>query len=126
MPAAGAVDDSVRMSHHEDCDGLDRVAGHRPDRLGEDDPPATPRTTPRIPAPRRPRRPGLRRDILRDLRPDGVGVLDAFVRCPQCDDIASVAWRSSAAGAFGAVEHAKVHCIRGHWFLLPAAWLTPA
>jgi hypothetical protein len=111
------------MSQPEDCDGLDRVV--EPSRRPVDEP-TDPPAGPRLPAPRRAGRPELGRDILRDLRPDGFAVHDLFVRCPECGDIAAITWRSSPRGAFGAVAHAKVHCLRGHWFLLPAAWLTPA
>ena len=48
------------------------------------------------------------------------------VRCPECDGVATVEWRSTAAGTNGPVEHLKVRCITGHWFLMPAAWLTEA
>jgi hypothetical protein len=48
------------------------------------------------------------------------------VRCPECDGLATVEWRSSAAGTNGPVEHLKVRCSDGHWFLMPAAWLTAA
>lgn len=50
-----------------------------------------------------------------------------FVRCPECDGIASVEWRSTArAEGGGPVGHAKVRCITGHWFLVPTAWLVAA
>ena len=49
-----------------------------------------------------------------------------IVRCPECDGAATIEWRSSAAGTNGPVEHVKVRCASGHWFLMPAAWLTEA
>jgi hypothetical protein len=45
------------------------------------------------------------------------------VVCPECGARAGVEWRSVRASTSGPVEHVKVRCPDGHWFLLPAAWL---
>ena len=47
------------------------------------------------------------------------------VSCPECAGPATVEWRS-LRGTNGKVEHAKVRCPRGHWFLMPASWLVQA
>jgi hypothetical protein len=66
-------------------------------------------------------------DLGRGNRVDASASDVVFVRCPECDSIASVEWRSTAAATGGGpVGHAKVRCITGHWFLLPTAWLTAA
>jgi hypothetical protein len=44
-----------------------------------------------------------------------------LVVCPECGDPAAVTWRAEAPGP---AEHAKVHCVRRHWFLLPTEQLT--
>jgi hypothetical protein len=59
-----------------------------------------------------------------DLTVIGQPLGDDVVRCPECDGVATIEWRSTAAGTNGPVEHVKVRCITGHWFLMPAAWLT--
>jgi hypothetical protein len=46
--------------------------------------------------------------------------------CPQCGALAEVRWRDVAESTDGPVEHAKVVCVRRHWFLLPVAWLERA
>jgi hypothetical protein len=46
--------------------------------------------------------------------------------CPQCTQPAEVQWRDVLAGTDGPVEHAKVLCVRRHWFLLPTAMLGSA
>ena len=46
--------------------------------------------------------------------------------CPQCSEPAEVQWRAVLASTGGPVEHAKVLCVRRHWFLLPTAMLTSA
>jgi hypothetical protein len=45
------------------------------------------------------------------------------VVCPECGRRAIVEWRSVRASTSGPVEHVKVRCPEGHWFLMPAAWL---
>lgn len=101
----------VGMQHHDspchDCD-VDEPAR-----------PAPARPTP-LPLP-------TQADLRRGNRVDAVASDVVFVRCPECDSIASVEWRSTAAAVGGGpVGHAKVRCITGHWFLLPTAWLTAA
>ena len=43
--------------------------------------------------------------------------------CPECGALAEVQWRAVMEGTDGPVEHAKVSCVRRHWFLLPVACL---
>jgi hypothetical protein len=43
--------------------------------------------------------------------------------CPECGALAEVQWRAVMEGTDGPVEHAKVSCVRRHWFLLPIASL---
>jgi hypothetical protein len=53
------------------------------------------------------------------------GVADeaGTVVCPECGHRATVEWRSVRGSTSGPVEHVKVRCPDGHWFLMPAAWL---
>ncbi len=44
-----------------------------------------------------------------------------LVVCPECGDLATVSWRTNVASM---AEHAKVHCLRRHWFLLPSERLV--
>ena len=44
--------------------------------------------------------------------------------CPDCDALAEVVWRATLESTDGPVEHAKVGCVNGHWFLLPTAGLS--
>lgn len=46
--------------------------------------------------------------------------------CPECGAIADVQWRAVLESTDGPVEHAKVSCVRQHWFLLPVARLERA
>jgi hypothetical protein len=39
--------------------------------------------------------------------------------CPQCGELTEVLWRDVVESTHGPIEHAKVLCIRRHWFLLP-------
>jgi hypothetical protein len=48
-----------------------------------------------------------------------------YVRCPECDGPSIVEWRATLDGTDGPVEHVKVRCGSGHWFLMPAAGLRP-
>jgi hypothetical protein len=43
--------------------------------------------------------------------------------CPECGALAEVQWRAVADSTDGPVEHAKISCVRRHWFLLPVALL---
>jgi hypothetical protein len=44
--------------------------------------------------------------------------------CPECGLIAEVLDRFVLEGTQGPVEHARIRCIAGHWFLLRSASLT--
>jgi hypothetical protein len=44
--------------------------------------------------------------------------------CPHCGSIAEVLERPVLESTDGPVEHARIRCIAGHWFLLRAASLT--
>jgi hypothetical protein len=41
--------------------------------------------------------------------------------CPECAAPAEIQWRAVLASTDGPVEHAKILCVRRHWFLLPIA-----
>ena len=43
--------------------------------------------------------------------------------CPECGALAEVQWRAVAESTDGPVEHARISCVRRHWFLLPVASL---
>jgi hypothetical protein len=43
--------------------------------------------------------------------------------CPECGALAEVQLRAVVESTDGPVEHAKVVCVRRHWFLLPVARL---
>jgi hypothetical protein len=46
--------------------------------------------------------------------------------CPECGELAQVQDRAVLESTSGPVEHAKVMCVRRHWFLLPVDQLrTP-
>jgi hypothetical protein len=40
--------------------------------------------------------------------------------CPQCGQPATVQWRALLDSTDGPFEHARVDCLAGHWFLMPA------
>jgi hypothetical protein len=44
--------------------------------------------------------------------------------CPECNELAEVQWRAVMESTDGPVEHAKVVCVRRHWFLLPVSHLV--
>ncbi|MBD8868587.1 hypothetical protein [Nocardioides donggukensis] len=46
--------------------------------------------------------------------------------CPECHDPAEVQWRAVLESTDGPVEHARIQCLRRHWFLLPVATLAAA
>jgi len=46
--------------------------------------------------------------------------------CPECGGLAEVQWRDVADSTDGPIEHAKIRCVRRHWFLLPVAYLERA
>ena len=41
--------------------------------------------------------------------------------CPACGHEARVVWRAVLESTDGPIEHRKVRCGQGHWFLLPVA-----
>ena len=43
--------------------------------------------------------------------------------CPECGETARVEWRCVLESTDGPIEHAKVRCEHGHWFLLPVSML---
>jgi hypothetical protein len=43
--------------------------------------------------------------------------------CPECGELAEVEWRAVLDSTDGPVEHAKIRCVRRHWFLLPLSSL---
>ncbi|HEX6246881.1 MAG TPA: hypothetical protein VFZ64_03335 [Nocardioidaceae bacterium] len=43
-----------------------------------------------------------------------------LVVCPECDATAEVEWRDVAESTGGPLEHVKLRCLRGHWFLMLA------
>jgi len=47
------------------------------------------------------------------------------VACPECHQPAVVEWRDAVASTDGPVEHVKIRCTAGHWFLMPSESLTP-
>jgi hypothetical protein len=44
--------------------------------------------------------------------------------CPECMEPAEIEWRAVMESTDGPVEHARVLCVRRHWFLLPTADLA--
>ncbi len=46
--------------------------------------------------------------------------------CPECGEVAEVQWRAVLDSTDGPVEHAKVLCVRRHWFLLTVEALAAA
>jgi hypothetical protein len=44
--------------------------------------------------------------------------------CPECGGLAEVEDRAVLDSTDGPVEHARVRCVRRHWFLLPVATLA--
>jgi hypothetical protein len=45
-------------------------------------------------------------------------------RCPQCGQSALVERRAVLESTDGPVEHCKVTCVEGHWFVLPVSMLA--
>jgi hypothetical protein len=41
--------------------------------------------------------------------------------CPECAEPAEIQWRAVLESTDGPIEHARVLCVRTHWFLLPTA-----
>jgi hypothetical protein len=46
--------------------------------------------------------------------------------CPECDAPAEVRTRSVWESTDGPIEHVRLDCVRGHWFLMSAASLAAA
>lgn len=44
-----------------------------------------------------------------------------LITCPECGGVAEVLWRALLESTDGPVEHAKILCVRRHWFVLPLA-----
>ena len=44
--------------------------------------------------------------------------------CPECGALAEVEWRAVMESTAGPIEHARVRCVRLHWFLLPVSTLA--
>lgn len=43
-----------------------------------------------------------------------------LLSCPECHAPAEVEWRDVVDSTDGPVEHVKIRCLHGHWFLMPA------
>ena len=46
-----------------------------------------------------------------------------MITCPQCRQPATVQWRAVLDSTDGPIEHARIDCLAGHCFLMPAARL---
>jgi hypothetical protein len=46
-----------------------------------------------------------------------------LARCPECDGIAEVEYRTVLESTSGPVEHVKIRCINRHWFNMPVSYL---
>lgn len=46
--------------------------------------------------------------------------------CPECGCPADVVWRDVLESTDGPIEHARIRCLQGHWFLLPVERLALA
>ncbi len=44
--------------------------------------------------------------------------------CLECGEVARVEWRCVLESTDGPIEHCKVRCGQGHWFLLPVEVLS--
>jgi hypothetical protein len=47
-----------------------------------------------------------------------------LLSCPECHAPAEVEWRDVVDSTDGPVEHVKIRCLHGHWFLMPAERLV--
>jgi hypothetical protein len=45
--------------------------------------------------------------------------------CPEGAEVAETQGRAVLDSTDGPIEHAKIYCVRQHWFLLPVAALAP-
>lgn len=43
-----------------------------------------------------------------------------LVQCPDCRAVAEVEWRDLGESTSGSVQHVKLRCLHGHWFLMLA------
>ncbi len=46
-----------------------------------------------------------------------------FTNCPECGGTAEIRDRVVLDSTDAPVEHAKIFCVRGHWFFMPVAGL---
>ena len=60
-------------------------------------------------------------DPVMDPGADPTVVLTA---CPECGAPAEMESRFVLESTDGPIEHARVRCLRGHWFVLAVEWLT--
>ena len=44
--------------------------------------------------------------------------------CPECGNTARVEWRFVLESTDGPIEHCRVRCDHGHWFMLPVSMLS--
>jgi hypothetical protein len=44
--------------------------------------------------------------------------------CPECGEVARVEWRCVLESTDGPIEHCRIRCGQGHWFLLPVEMLA--
>jgi len=52
---------------------------------------------------------------------DALGELTA---CPECGSPAQLSGRAMLDSTDGPVEHARIRCVRKHWFFMPSAHLA--
>lgn len=50
--------------------------------------------------------------------------MDDRTSCPECGESARVESRFVLESTDGPIEHCKVRCPHGHWFLLPVSMLS--
>jgi hypothetical protein len=51
------------------------------------------------------------------------GAMLELTACPECSAPAEITERVTFRSTHGPVEHARVRCVRRHWFFLPVARL---
>lgn len=44
--------------------------------------------------------------------------------CPGCGNVAEIQWRDVLESTDGPIEHAKIVCVKRHWFLMPVSSLA--
>jgi hypothetical protein len=47
-----------------------------------------------------------------------------LTRCPECEGIAEVEYRTVLESTSSPVEHVKIRCINRHWFNMPVSYLA--